>query len=162
MILGTIASALLGSGGALLSNIITSWTKYIQDRADKAHELALLEQQSKIAAIAAAEREAISKYQAEADMYKAETDKDMTIQKYIAESIRSKDGLIARVNGLIRPVITSAFNVVFFYVLISTISYSYDYGLTPIQLYELPIFLTFLDTFTLITTFWFTNRSMNK
>lgn len=167
--LGTLAASALGGVGSLLSKGLQYYTdhqqelmKAEQDKRDKEHELKVLGLQYEAAAVAEKEKKEAVIATAQSNVEISNHDLDGKIQGYIAQLSMSQDSFISRLNGGIRPILTVISNMVFFYLLYKTLNYAVAKDITPIELCKLPVVVAFLDMFALMTTFWFTDRSMKR
>lgn len=155
-----------GGVGAVVLNLLKGVGNYFaenqkmkQDRMDKQHELKILDRQAQIElnkSYAVAEAE---KYYADANAYAAEID---AREKSFRASMKSDIWIVSLLSGLIRPVTTICYSVMFFYFIYICIEYSQVKDLPPQDLMSLSIIGAFIELNMMIISFWFLNREFSK
>lgn len=157
---------LTGSVGAIILNLVKGGADYLQesqkikqDKLDKAHELKLLDKQAQITAnIENAKAEAqvgVSDAEAYAKEFAA---RETTIRAMMKSDI----WVVKLLSGLIRPITTIAYTLIFFFALYASYAYATSENLPITDFMALPVMAAFLELNYMIISFWFMNREFSK
>ncbi len=157
---------LTGSLGAIILNILKGGIEYFQsgqkikqDILDKKHELDLLKKQSQIQAGIDQAKIAVQVGIADAEAYS----EAFKAREYsIRTAIRSDIWIVSLLSGLIRPVTTISYTIIFFFGLYISYSYAINEGLELIDYMKLPMISAFIELNYMIVGFWFMNREFSK
>lgn len=144
----TLLGSLLGFGTSIIPAILKMFT----DKADKAHELAVMDKQIEAQKVTGAQR--LQEINVDADIRETEA-----LQASMRPTgVKWADGLTASV----RPVITYAFFGLFIFVEVSSYFLLIRAGVEPLQTGSIIWNEEIQALFAGIISFWFGHRSMHK
>lgn len=157
---------LTGSVGAIVLNLIKGGADYLQesqkikqDKLDKSHEVKLLNMQAQIQASANNAQRDAQIGVADAEAWAKEFSSRETS---IRAMMKSDIWVVKLLSGLIRPVTTIAYTLIFFFGLYVSYVYAASEGLEITKFMALPLVAAFIELNYMIISFWFMNREFSK
>jgi hypothetical protein len=152
-----IFSAIIGFLHAYIPNFLNKIFNYYQDKADKIHQLAILDKQ-----IASTNMQL--KLQVQGQEQIAQTQADAAIKKKLYETVNIPTGikLIDSINGLIRPLLSILIMCLYTTLIILIYQDLKELNIDTLSLILINILYSILNIFTVMTCFYFGSVACNK
>ena len=155
-----------GSVGAIVLNLLKGGTEYLQenqkmqqDKLDKVHELKLLDRQFQIQANIENAKADAKIGVADAEAYASTfASREFSIRAMMKSDI----WIVKLLSGIIRPVTTISYTLIFFFALYVSYSYAAIENLPITEFMYLPVMAAFIELNYMIISFWFMNREFSK